>query len=99
LPSGLPDDARKKADRLYPRIADSVGVACRSSFPEVAKFIQMAMNSAVLDCYADNRRDADFVKPIMMERRAAAKKALHGILSEAATRDLLSRTLKSLRKA
>lgn len=98
LPSGLPDDLQKKADRLYPHIADAVGVACHSSFPEAAKFIQSAMNEAVEDCYADNHREPGYVKPRMMDKRVQAKKTLHGILTEAATRDLMQRTLKSMRK-
>lgn len=96
-PSGLPDNVREKADRLYPHIADAVGIAVYSSFPEAAKYIQRAMNDAVEDCYADNRREPDYVKPRVGENKIRAKKELHGILSEAAERDLRQRTLKSLR--
>lgn len=98
LPSGLPEELRNKADRLYPQISDSVGVACKSSFPEVANAVQSAMNSAVIDCYDEGRREPDYVKPLMTERRMRVKKALHGILTEKATQDLLRRTLASLRK-
>jgi len=98
LPSALPDELKAKAARLYPHIVDAVGVACKSSFPEVANMVQQAMVGAVLDCYAEGKRDPSYVKPIMMERRAQAKKALHGILSDKATQDLMNRTLKSLRK-
>jgi hypothetical protein len=91
LPSGLPDELKRKADRLYPHISDAVGVACKSHFPEVANAVQAAMSEAVMDCYAENRREPSYVKPIMMERRARVKKALHGILSGKATQDLLRR--------
>jgi hypothetical protein len=98
LPSGLPDELRQKADRLYPHIVDAVGLAAKSSFPEVANAVQTAMEGGVHDCYADNRREGLFVRSVVLERRAQAKKALHGILSEKATQDLLQRTLQSLRK-
>jgi hypothetical protein len=78
-PSGLPDELRPKAERLYPRIASSVGIGVKSAYPEVASEIRGAMEDAVLEAEADGRlTDAPFVKGRMMEARAKARKILFG---------------------
>jgi hypothetical protein len=78
-PSGLPDELRPKAERLYPRIALSVGIGVKSVYPDVAAEIRSAMEDAVLEAEADGRlTDAPFVKGRMMEARAKARKILFG---------------------
>ena len=94
LPSGLPPELRSKAERYKPRIVDAYGIAVHSSFPEVKQIIQDAMCDAVRDCYASGHREPEIVVPIMMERRARARKKLYGMLSEAAGRELQARIPK-----
>ena len=53
-----------------------VGIAVRSSYPEVAKAIRGVMEHAVMDAYADGRRDPDFIRGRMFEARKRERKAL-----------------------
>jgi hypothetical protein len=73
MPSGLPDELRQKADRLYPRIVEAVGVGVKA-FSEatvpLARAIERAMSDAVADCYANGDRDPAIVKARMDEARA-----------------------------
>lgn len=82
LPSGLPDCLKPKADRLYPRIASSVGLAVRMRNPEEAPAgieIRKAMEYAVLEAEADGKlTDSPFVKCRVEEARAKERKALFG---------------------
>lgn len=75
-PSLLPDRLRAPAERMYPKVVDAVGVAVRSSFPEVRTAITTAMSNAVLDCYANDDRDPLIVKPQMLEARARERRGL-----------------------
>ena len=78
-PSGLPDELKPKAERLYPKIASAVGIGVKSIYPEVASEIRGAMEYAVLEADADGRlTDAPFVKSRMMEERAKVRKKLFG---------------------
>jgi len=70
LPSGLPDELKPRAERMYPIIADAVGVAVKSrseSHRERASALQRAMSDAVLDCYANGDKDPDVVSKRMDE--------------------------------
>lgn len=82
LPSGLPDRLKPKADRLYPRVAASVGLAVRMRRPEEALAgveIRKAMEYSVLEADADGRlADSPFVKLRIEEARAKERKALLG---------------------
>lgn len=73
LPSGLPDELRPKAERVYPRVAEAVGVSVKAlseaSIP-IAKAIEQAMSEAVAEAYADGKRDPGFVKARMQEARS-----------------------------
>jgi hypothetical protein len=72
LPSKLPDHLKSKAERLYPRIVDAVGIAVNSSndaLKPVVGMVHKAMSNAVLECYADNRKEPEFVKARMMEAK------------------------------
>ena len=72
LPSGLPDELRPSADRLYPRTVEAVGVSVKSlseAGKPLAAAIQLAMSEAVAEAYADGRRDAPFIKARMDEAR------------------------------
>ena len=55
-PSALPDELKPKAERMYPRIVDGVGIACGGTSEigrAIAPIIQGAMSDAVMECYAD----------------------------------------------
>jgi len=73
LPSGLPDILKPKAERIYPRVVEAVGVSVKAmseaSIP-VAKAIEQAMSDAVADAYASGNRDPEFVRARMQEARA-----------------------------
>src|SRR4029077_10199725 len=64
-PSRLPDHLRPRAERIYPKIIDAVGIAVKAGndlFKPVAGMVRDAMSDAVLECYADNRKEPEFVK-------------------------------------
>ena len=93
FPSGLPDDLKPKAERIYPRIVDGVGIAFLARNPAmvpVSTAIRDKTAEAVLDCYANGDRDPIIVKPRMLETRARAKKyyadLIHDAIAEAARR-------------
>ena len=76
LPSQLPDRLKQSAERMYPKVVDSVGVAVRSKVQEIKDAIEGRMVYAVEDCYANGDRDPSIVKPQMMAARAQERKAL-----------------------
>lgn len=72
LPSGLPDHLKPRAERIYPRVAEAVGVSVKAlsaAGAPLAKAIERAMSNAVEEAYADGRRDPAFVKARMEEAR------------------------------
>jgi hypothetical protein len=75
-PSKLPDHLKPRAERLYPVVVDAVGVMVRGS--PIAGLVQNAMSDAVLECYADNRKEPEFVKARMQEARRTTVKKLIG---------------------
>lgn len=71
-PSQLPDELKPKAERIYPSIADAVGVSVRAGSPErkpLAEAVEKAMSDAVAESYADGKRDPLIVKERMREAR------------------------------
>jgi hypothetical protein len=88
LRSDLPDKYKRQAEREYPWIADSVAIAVGSRWPEVKFAIRGAMEGAVSECYADNKRDPAIVKPRMMEMREYMRRKLFGPVSEIAKSEL-----------
>lgn len=88
-PSGLPDELKPKAERMYPRIVEAVGVAVNTTeewLRPAALGIQAAMSDAVLECYADKKTDPVFVKARMMEARERQRKYFAELLSNAHSR-------------
>lgn len=72
LPSGLPDHMKPKADRLYPRRVEAVGVAVMAMSADGvtrARAIEKAMSDAVAECYADGERDSEIIRARMLEAR------------------------------
>src|SRR5262245_20622980 len=57
LPTGLPDELKPKAERMYPRIVEGVGLAVKTPphRRELGIAIQEAMKDAVMDIYASNK--------------------------------------------
>jgi hypothetical protein len=69
-PSGLPDELRPRAERIYPRIASVVGIATRTR-SDLALAVRTAMSGAVMEAVEDRRiDDAPFVRSRMSEARA-----------------------------
>lgn len=78
LPSQLPDHLRPRAERLYPRIVEGVGIAVKAlsqSRKPLAEALATAMRGAVMECYADGRTEPEFVRARMRE---ASTKVLKG---------------------
>jgi hypothetical protein len=79
LPSGLPDELKIRAERLYPKTVLAVGIAVRSPHGDVVTEVRGAMECAVLEAEADRKlADALHVKVRMMEARAKVRKQLFG---------------------
>lgn len=82
LPSQLPDELKPSAERLYPVIAEGVGIALgfRSKWmrPAIGE-VRGAMEYAVEDAYADGRREPAFVKSRMMAAKDKAMRVLFGL--------------------
>lgn len=82
-PSMLPDHMRARAERVYPRIAEGVGIACAASNPimkPIVPYVRAAMEQAVLDCFANGDRDSEIVRSRMLEARSKTVKKLTGIM-------------------
>lgn len=86
LPSQLPDRLKPSAERLYPRIAEAVGISVNMNReymrPAIVE-VRGAMEDAVQDAFAENRRDPVFVSARMKEAKSRAMKALFGRWSPA----------------
>jgi len=81
LPSGLPDELKPKAQRIYPTVVDAVGIAVgfkSSVFKPLAPIIRGAMEDVVLNHYADGIKDPEIIRPRMLEARKNAVKKLIG---------------------
>lgn len=87
-PSGLPDHLKPKAERIYPRIVEAVGISV--NFPRMFKWaeklVERAMCDAVEDCYADGRTDPDYVSRAMMAARERKMAELLGRSGQANVR-------------
>lgn len=81
LPSGLPDELKPKAQRLYPIVKTGVGISINAKsewLKPAAAEIQSAMEDAVSDAYAEGRIDPAFVSARMAEARSKTERALFG---------------------
>jgi hypothetical protein len=66
LPSGLPDNLKAKADRIYPRVVNATGIAVLSQWPEVSKLIRGAMEDEVMNAAAHKEIDPQIVQRRML---------------------------------
>jgi hypothetical protein len=81
FPSGLPDELKPRAERLYPRVVTAVGISVNASSPEfkpAALIIRRSMEDAVNECYADGVEDPTLVKKRMDEARIKTIDKLYG---------------------
>jgi hypothetical protein len=77
--SGLPDELKPKAERMYPKIVDAIGIACGSTSEAMRPLmphVQGAMENVVLEHYADGIKDPKIIKPRMLEARKKVIKKL-----------------------
>lgn len=81
-PSALPDILKPKAERMYPKVVETVGISVnvRSELlkPLVVP-VRTAMENAVLEAFADKKTNSDHVKERMFEARRQTIKKLMGI--------------------
>lgn len=82
MPSGLPDELKPRAERLYPKVVDAVGIsvnvrAARDSprMRQLALEIRGAMENAVAEAYADHQTEPTFVLARMREARIKVLKS------------------------
>lgn len=81
FPSMLPDELRPRAERLYPRVVEGVGISVNMRSPilrPAAKIIERSMADAVEDAYASGRTEPEFVRARMMEAREKSMRQLFG---------------------
>lgn len=79
-PSGLPDDLKPSAERLYPRVAAAVGITVGDK--PYSPLIRQAMENAVLEAEADGRlEDSDFVRGRIQAERRRTIRELFGSIS------------------
>lgn len=81
LPSQLPDALKPSAERLYPVVVDAVGISVntKNEYLRPAMLeVRGAMEYAVADAFADNRKDSPFVTQRMNEARERTMRALFG---------------------
>lgn len=82
-PSGLPDNLRKSAERMYPRIAQAVGISLNSKSEWIRPVlvpVREAMELVVLEAADDKRLDdVAFVKARMSEAKKVAMRKLLGV--------------------
>lgn len=80
-PSQLPDNLRPKAEQMFPKVVDAIGIACGGTSElgrAIAPIVRGAMESVVLEHYADGVHDPKIIKPRMLEARRNAVKKLLG---------------------
>lgn len=83
LPSGLPDNMKQSAERLYPIVVKAVGIAAGSNSPflrPVIHLVREAMEDAVKEAVEDGKLDdAEYVTKRMQEAKVKAFDKLLGI--------------------
>lgn len=82
FPSQLPDHLRPKAERMYPRIVDAVGISvnAKSEFIKpIVPLLRGAMETAVLESYAEGQKDPSIIKNRMNEAKKTTMRKLVGI--------------------
>lgn len=70
----MPDELKPKAERIYPRIVDAVGIAVSTNSGDdgkakLASLVRGSMEDAVLEAYADGVKDPRLIRAMMMRAR------------------------------
>ncbi len=81
LPSQLPDELRPRAERLYPRVVEAVGISVNATSPilkPATKIIERAMSDAVAAAFADGITAPEFLRARMAEARGRELVKLFG---------------------
>lgn len=81
LRSGLPDELKKPAERLYPITVGVVGISVNIKseiLKPIGPIIQGAMGKSVLESYADGVSDPDVIKRRMFEAKKNETRKLLG---------------------
>jgi hypothetical protein len=76
-PSQLPDRLKPSAERLYPRIAEGVGISVDLHKPGMLE-VRTAMEAVVADSYANGDTDPAVVRSRMAEVRKRTIRQLFG---------------------
>lgn len=82
LPSGLPDELKPRAERIYPRVVEAVGISVNARsemLKPLARQVERAMADAVEEAYADGRTDPGFIKTRMAEVKDRTWRELMGV--------------------
>jgi hypothetical protein len=81
LPSGLPDEFKPSAQRLYPVTVGVVGISVNATSEigrRLAPVIQSAMSDAVMDAYAEGKTEPTFIRARMQEARTTTVRRMIG---------------------
>ncbi len=85
MPSQLPDELKPSAERMYPVVVESVGIALKTHNPILQPVIgaaRKAMEDAVEEAYADKRTDPAHLTQRMNEAKERTYRTLLGIRGE-----------------
>lgn len=81
LPSGLPDNLKPSAERMYPKVTEGVGIAVLASKeylkPAVIE-IRKSMEDVVHEAYAEKKIDHILLRSRIQEARRKTQKILFG---------------------
>lgn len=81
LPSQLPDKLKPSAERMYPKIVEAVGIACKTSkdwLKPAMPIIEKAMTDVVEDAFASGERDPGLIRDRIQFARTDTMKRLFG---------------------
>jgi hypothetical protein len=81
-PSLMPDNLKPRAERIYPKVVEAVGISVNFSSPllkPIVEPVRKAMEDAVNDCYANGNRDPALIRSRMMEARGRVIEKLVGL--------------------
>jgi hypothetical protein len=80
--SGLPDELKPSAERMYPKTVSAVGLSVNSRsdwLKPAVPLIRGAMETAIQEAYADGKADdVKFIKRRMAEAKTVATRKLFG---------------------
>jgi hypothetical protein len=83
-PSGLPDHLKASAERIYPRVVQSVGISVNFRsviLKPISDEVRGSMERVVEDAYAEKRTEPEFLRARMQEARDTTIRKLVGRLA------------------